>query len=173
MKGYTRFPHELLEAIISGGFSAREMKVLLVIVRTSYGFHHRYANLRNLDFRMAKLWPSGIALALRKLYIKKVIDVRIEGKERLIGINDPAGWRGYQNSTADSEKITKMVTSALSKQFKAKTVSVMPPRERPRQSSTGFQPAFPPNIISKNISLKNNDFSEVLETLEEIKKMRL
>ena len=48
--GYTTIANELLEAIYGRKFSASQIKILLIILRFTYGFNRKFARLSNEFF---------------------------------------------------------------------------------------------------------------------------
>ena len=73
MPGFTRLDNDLLRVILTSDLTKRQLKILLLIVRFSYGYQKRYAVLRKRDFSAAGVSPFCIKEELEKLIRLKVI----------------------------------------------------------------------------------------------------
>ena len=73
MPGFTRFDNDLLRAILTSDFTKRQLKILLLIIRFSYGYQKGYAVLRKRDFSAAGVSPFCIKEEIEKLIKLKVI----------------------------------------------------------------------------------------------------
>jgi len=50
MAGFTKIENNILERILTSDFTKRQLKILLLIVRFSFGCQKNYAVLKNNDF---------------------------------------------------------------------------------------------------------------------------
>jgi hypothetical protein len=89
MPGYTKFDNPLLEKILTSGFTKRQLKILLLIVRFSAGCQKTYAVLRRNDFAYAGISPYCITDELKKLVKLRVI--RWDPARDLVWINPNLG----------------------------------------------------------------------------------
>lgn len=106
--GYTRIANELLEAIIAAKLSGQELRLLLFIVRKTYGFN------KKADF-IALSQMGGIATmskcrcsqVIRSLECRKMITVTENiygiGKKYMLN-KDFHQWKGYRKTDTVSEK---------------------------------------------------------------------
>jgi hypothetical protein len=85
MAGYTKFDNPLLEKILTSGFTKRQLKILLLIVRFSSGCQKTYAVLRRNDYAYAGISPYCITSELEKLVKLRVI--RWDSGRDLVWIN--------------------------------------------------------------------------------------
>lgn len=94
--GYTRIANELLEAIIRFNFSKREMKIMLVTIRKTYGYQKKrdiislsqFSNLTGID-------KANVQKTLNALASKKVLLKQPTPKGQNVGINKNYGeWLG-------------------------------------------------------------------------------
>ena len=79
--GYTPFANDLLEAIICGGFSQRELVLILVVARATYGWSQKITTISKLELiRRSGLDPSDGYKTIRDLKGRNVL---IEDKKGL------------------------------------------------------------------------------------------
>ena len=98
--GYTRIANELLEAICRLNLSGNEMRILLYIIRRTYGFNKSYAEIPLSEISNAVgIRREHIQKALKKLSLKKIIELRIHGgiKSQTISI-----VKNYENWNVES-----------------------------------------------------------------------
>ena len=74
--GYTKIANELLEAIYRLNVSGNEMRILLYIIRRTYGFNRTYAEIPLSEFSEAVgIRKNHISEALKKLSANKIIEL--------------------------------------------------------------------------------------------------
>jgi hypothetical protein len=73
MPGYTKFDNPVLEAVLTSGFTKRQLKILLLVIRFSAGCQKTYAVLRRNDYAYAGISPYCITGELEKLVRLQVI----------------------------------------------------------------------------------------------------
>lgn len=74
--GYTRIANELLEAICRLNISGNEMRILLYIIRRTYGFNRTYAEMPLSEISAAVgMRKNHISEAIKKLSAKKIIEL--------------------------------------------------------------------------------------------------
>ena len=74
--GYTRIANELLEAICRLNISGNEMRILLFIIRRTYGFNKSYAEIPLSDISEAVgIRKNHISEALKRLSANKIIEL--------------------------------------------------------------------------------------------------
>ncbi|BCB96826.1 hypothetical protein JZK55_17480 [Dissulfurispira thermophila] len=75
--GYTRIANELLDAMLATEFTGREFRILLAIIRYSYGWHKKEARLTVKDFHqvtgLSSEHGSTIYKTIRRLILANVI----------------------------------------------------------------------------------------------------
>lgn len=70
---YTKIKNRILEKIITSNFTKRQLKILLFIIRFSYGLNKKYAVLNKKDFFYAGISPYHVDGELKKLIIRGAI----------------------------------------------------------------------------------------------------
>jgi hypothetical protein len=70
-KGVTTIPHNILEIMIADpDLTKRELKILLLIARLTFGLHTMTCQLRNRDFECTKLRETCTQLTIKSLVAK-------------------------------------------------------------------------------------------------------
>ena len=116
---YTKLSNEILEAIMKSQFSKRQLNILFLIWRCSYGFNKKVARLKKSDFRYVGIYPGDITKELNYLQETKVIFWDEEND--LIAFNKNYDrWRislsrAVVNGQADISKILKRQFKKFSK----------------------------------------------------------
>lgn len=82
---YTKINNRTLEKIITSNFTKRQLKILLFIIRFSFGLNKRYAAFDKKDFCYAGISKYHVEAELKKLIIRGVIKWNPE--KRLFWIN--------------------------------------------------------------------------------------
>jgi phage replication O-like protein O len=80
--GYTPIANELLEAIAGANLGGGQVRILLCLLRNSYGYNRKHATMSGSEFAVAtSLHPKVVARELRELESRRVIIVlRQEGR---------------------------------------------------------------------------------------------
>jgi len=71
-KGHTRIANELLEAIIAYPFTMAQLKMLLVVIRKTYGWRKKKAQI--------SYGTISYLTGLNKRYVKKVVEQLVKDK---------------------------------------------------------------------------------------------
>lgn len=103
-KGFTKFNNTLLEAIMRADFNGTEMKVLITIVRYTYGYQRKAGTLSAACISVL----TGKSLrcvkyALKSLTDKNVISKFTESGVNSYSVNDVTQWDDYENLHLCSE----------------------------------------------------------------------
>jgi len=101
--GHTRIANELLTNIISFDFSLRQLKIVLTIIRFTYGFqrHHSQLSLRFLS-KATGISIGNVSAVINQLQLMGVIWVYYDDKDkknRLIKLN-----KNYENWQSNSSR---------------------------------------------------------------------
>lgn len=87
-KGHTRIANELLEAIIAYPFNATELKIILVIIRKTYGWKKKTSQISyGLLAKLTGIDKRYIRRSLNKLIQDKVILKETSKKSNILGLN--------------------------------------------------------------------------------------
>lgn len=98
--GYTSIANELLEQIYCRKFSASQLKILLLVIRFTYGFNRKTATLSNTFIAagtgMHEITVSKEVGTLLRDNVLKLYKKPSFHNSRVIGINkDYEGWRNH------------------------------------------------------------------------------
>lgn len=98
--GYTSISNELLEQIYRRRFSASQLKILLLVIRFTYGFNRKTATLSNTFIAagtgMHEITVSKEVGTLLRDNVLKLYKKPSFHNSRVIGINkDYEGWRNH------------------------------------------------------------------------------
>ena len=111
--GYTRIANELLEAICRLNISGNEMRILLYIIRRTYGFNTSYAEIPLSDISCAVgMRREHIQKALKKLSGKKIIEVRTYGGSKSQTISVIKDYQKWNVETCATCLLPKTATVA-------------------------------------------------------------
>lgn len=121
--GYTRTANQLLDAIITTDFTKRQLKILKLVIRMSFGCGKTSALFRLGDFEVAGIYKSDIRKELQELFRLKVLGGKVEGELiRIWLIKDFEKW-GIQPQ-CDSLKWERLLNRNLEDEVgKSLTVS--------------------------------------------------
>lgn len=86
--GYTRIANELLDAILLGDFTGRQVKVLMAIIRKTYGFNKKTDEIGLSQFRdITGIDGKHVSVVLRELQQYNVITISHGDHARRISLN--------------------------------------------------------------------------------------
>jgi len=69
----TKIPNKIFEKIVSSNFTKRQLKILLLIIKASYGQNKPYATLKKEDFFRAGILPYHIEDQVKKLVVRGAV----------------------------------------------------------------------------------------------------
>lgn len=123
--GFTPIANELLEKIYQCKFSLRELKIILAVIRFSYGFNRKTSalSLRFLE-KATNIHLRHVQTTVKKLIIKNVLIIKTESKgihSRKIQLN-----KNYDNwqLSIDQKSNTKLIVSVTDSVNSSATDSV-------------------------------------------------
>lgn len=70
---YTKIKNRILEKIIASNFTKRQLKILLFIIRFSFGLNKKHAVFDKKDFLYAGISPYHVDGILKQLVVRGVI----------------------------------------------------------------------------------------------------
>lgn len=86
--GYVKVSNELFDAVIIHGFSGRQIKVLMAIIRKTYGFNKKSDEIGLSQFqKMTGLDPKHVSIVLQELEQLNVVTITPGSSARRISIN--------------------------------------------------------------------------------------
>jgi len=97
--GYTRVANELLEAIVKYPFNATELKIVLIIIRKTYGWKKKKAVISHGAIAAeAKTGIRYVKRTMKSLIQDKVILKEKQGFLNVFGLNkDYKSWRLWKS----------------------------------------------------------------------------
>jgi len=116
--GYTPIANELLEHLIAYKFSQNDYKVLLAIIRKTYGYHKKVDAIGNSQLAvMTGLQRTHVARSIRSLIAQNVLICDDSQYKNCIGINKHYQTWGKINTEeiklkTDPQTVTTLVTDA-------------------------------------------------------------
>ncbi len=114
MVGFTKVENKMLEKILTADLSKRQLKILLLVIRFSFGCQKNYCLLKNKNFSYSRVSPYCIKKELEKLIEKEVI--KCNPKKEMVWINKNIGEWLVGNFVNNSEVFAEIVTRNLPKQ---------------------------------------------------------
>ena len=122
--GHTRIANELLEAIISFPFTGRQTKIVMAIIRKTYGYQKKSDKLaQSVISTMTGIAKPHVSTTLKELAAMGVVTINSESFAHIITLNKRyKEWKssyqignGYQigNYQNSNELVTETVTKPL------------------------------------------------------------
>jgi len=108
---FTRISNELFEAIILADFKKRQLNIILLVIRLSYGCGRKYAVLRQSDFQVIGIDKSDIKKELDQLVQSGVLTIT---GERIALNKDYDCWLILQARSGGPERFKQILKRNLS-----------------------------------------------------------
>ena len=110
--GFTRIANELLEAVLEADFTARQLKIVLAVIRKTYGFGKKFDRIANTQIaQITGIHHTHVCKTKNELIDMGVL--ALEGRK--IGINKTvSGWNfsGCRNSKALAKAANKCLAKS-------------------------------------------------------------
>jgi len=117
---FTRISNELLEAVLLTNFTKRQLNIILLVIRFSYGCGRKYALLRQSDFGIAGIYKGDVKRELEQLEAADVLHV--DGEK--ISLNkDHDRWRISPVNTGSRERLKEVLKRNLEEKKVSKTLT--------------------------------------------------
>lgn len=114
---FTRVPNSLLTTLITRDFSKRQMKIVLLVIRLTYGCQVPWAFYEKRYFGIAGLHRGTIGAELATLCEMRVLE-RDEAM-KVVRVNPRVeAWQCSRNENIDSESVPDLMRELLSKQLR-------------------------------------------------------
>jgi phage replication O-like protein O len=172
--GFTRIANELLDAILNFSFSKREMKILLYVIRYSYGYQDKFVqdglNQQAMIAKKTGLDKGDVHRTVQSLIKKNVIKID-DGK---IFLNKYyLEWKVGKIPTSKKlvkyqQKVGKIPTPSWQNTNKKLVKYQLAPSNNPDENSTDSVPKEKRKYIKKKENMQNLD-SLVLKDLKDVK----
>jgi hypothetical protein len=121
MTGYTKIENKILERIIVSDFTRGQLKILLLIVRLSFGCHKPGAVLRKGDLALAGIEPDRRISELERLSLLNVVKImRLSRGRKVVWINrntDEWTINRVKSEKRLKKEFFKLVTSNIANLF--------------------------------------------------------
>ncbi len=114
---FTRVPNSILTALITRDLTKRQVKIVLLILRLTYGCQVPWAFYEKKYFRVAGLHRGAIGHELRQLVELRVLDMDEERKTIRVNPHIEA-WQRSRNGNIDADSVPDLIREMISKQLK-------------------------------------------------------
>lgn len=114
---FTRVPNSILTALITLDFTKRQVKIVLLVVRLTYGCHVPWAFYEKRYFQVAGLHRGTIGQELKRLCEMRVLDMNED--QKVVRVNPHTeGWQCSRNENIDADSVPDLMREMISKQLK-------------------------------------------------------
>ncbi|MFV9375187.1 replication protein [Citrobacter portucalensis] len=171
--GYTRIANELLEAVMAADLTARQLKVVLAVIRKTYGFGKKFDRITNTQIAMMTgIHHTHVCKAKNEMIAMNIIVTNGQA----IGVNKVISEWNFEISQV-SESLAKTANKTLSNlangykptQLKTKeTIQKKEKKENTQSSCDDREPVKPEKRKPVNF-----DYDEYLSVYNEIVGERL
>lgn len=111
-KGFTPIPHDLLNALLVSNLTKRELKVVLLIIRLTYGCHKKWAYLKQNDLRTVRISETHAKGVFESLSAASTIVKNGKSKQYKV-VEDFFISRVPKTGSFELERLTKVIGSNL------------------------------------------------------------
>ncbi|MDH7605502.1 MAG: replication protein [Melioribacter sp.] len=171
--GYTKIANELLEAITRANFSSRELKVILAVIRFSYGFNKKACqiSLRYLE-KATNIRYQNLRKIIKQLCNKNVLKIEndyIGSKPREISINkNYDDWFVECNQKDYTKSNQKDYTKSNQKNY-SRVIKTITNKENNKENINKEEDSFFINLIPESL-IKRKGFIQVWKEWIEYRK---
>jgi len=154
--GYTRIANEILDALAKTNIGGYDMRVLLVVVRQTYGYNQNFCNIPLGKFAlMTGLRKAHVLRSLKKLYEMKLVTKCGNGHYRF-----HKNYDEWLHLTKTKKSLPNMVTNGK------KRVSVTKSGNEITKSGNGALP----NMVTSTVGLKDITHKDIIKDITHIAK---
>ncbi|WP_027365088.1 replication protein [Desulfotruncus alcoholivorax] len=151
---FTRISNELFEAIILSNFKKRQLNIILLVIRLSYGCGHKYAILRQADFQLIGIDKSDIKKELNLLVESGVLSISLTG-ERITLNKDYERWSIPRAQPGGQDKFKQLLARNLMVKTTTETVGETPANANPEVGKIPTPTGIPVGKIPTNQLVKH------------------
>lgn len=114
---FTRVPNSILTALITRDLTKRQVKIILLVIRLTYGCQVPWAFYEKKYFRVAGLHRGAIGQELRALVAMQV--VAMDTEQKIVRVNPRVElWQCSRNGNIDPDSVPDLIREMLSKQLR-------------------------------------------------------
>jgi phage replication O-like protein O len=159
---FTRVPNRILLALITLDLTKRQIKIVCLVLRLTYGCQVPWAFYEKKYFRAAGLHRSAIGAELNQLRDLRVLDM--DEQKKIVRVNPHTeDWQCSQNSNISPEVVTETITEMLSKQLKNVIKLRTLPSEKVDEIEDSVFETRSVKKIKKEIERKDKEFFDMTE----------
>jgi phage replication O-like protein O len=164
---FTRVPNRILLALITLDLTKRQIKIVCLVLRLTYGCQVPWAFYQKKYFRVAGLHRSAIGLELNQLRELRVLDM--DEDKKIVRVNPHTeDWQCSQNNNISPELVTETITEMLSKQLKNVPVLRTLPAEKVDEIEDSVFEARSVKKLKKEILKKDEMFLDKVKIYDRI-----
>ena len=164
---FTRVPNRILLALFTLDLTKRQIKIICLVLRLTYGCQVPWAFYEKKYFRAAGLHRSAIGLELKQLRDLRVLDM--DEQKKIVRVNPHTeDWQCSQNSNISPEVVTETITEMLSKQLKNVSVLRTLPDEKVDEIEDSVFEARSVKKLKKEILKKDEMFLDKVKIYDRI-----
>jgi phage replication O-like protein O len=114
---FTRVPNSILTPLITRDFTKRQVKIVLLVIRLTYGCQVPWAFYEKRYFQVAGLHRGTIGQELTRLCEMRVLDMDEERKA--VRVNPRVeGWQCSRNENITADSVPDLMREMISKQLR-------------------------------------------------------
>ncbi len=164
---FTRVPNRILTALITLDLTKRQIKIVCLVLRLTYGCHVPWAFYQKKYFQVAGLHRSAIGAELNQLVDMHVLDM--DDERKVVRVNPHVeAWQCSRNSNISPESVTETIAEMLSKQLRNVPVLRTLPDEKLDEIDNSEMQTRSVKKIKKEIERKDREFFDMAKIHERI-----
>lgn len=126
---FTRVPNSILTTLITRDFSKRQMKIIFLVIRLTYGCQVPWAFYEKRYFQVAGLHRGTIGQELTSLCEMHVL--HMDEEQKVVRVNPRVeAWQCSRNENIDIDSVPDLMREMISKQLRNVTVLRTLPDEK-------------------------------------------
>jgi|GEM_PF-2970803 phage replication O-like protein O len=114
---FTRVPNSILTTLVTRDFTKRQVKIVLLVIRLTYGCQVPWAFYEKRFFQVAGLHRGAIGRELATLCEMHVLDMDEENKTVRVNPRVEA-WQCSRNENIDADAVPDLMREMISKQLR-------------------------------------------------------
>jgi phage replication O-like protein O len=164
---FTRVPNSILTALITLDFTKRQVKIILLVLRLTYGCQVPWAFYEKRYFQVAGLHRGAIGQELKQLVEMRVIEMNEEMNAVRVTPRVEA-WQCSRNGNIDADSVPDLIRDMLSKQLRNVPVLRTLPDEKVDEIDDSEFQSRSVKKLKKEILKKDNAFLDKVKIYDRI-----